>query len=701
MQGIDATGLGMMAWALATLTALVVLLLLFAALRMRRGLRQRDARAAALAEEGALAEQRAAERIERAERLAIEARARIEQLLQLSRLGTVEWDVASGRLVGGGSFAAQLGYAAHELAPHVDAWLRLVHPDDLPKLASLLERRDAADAPDRLDCELRLRNAAGDWQWLALAAQVVDRDAAGAALHIVGVQQDIGPQKRAEEALEAERRLFEHGPVVPLALDLEPPHALRDAGRGLQRARGCDPDEALPIGAALNDLLHRDDAAALRQAIARLKGAPGAEVQREVRLLQANGRWCWYLLHLAVEGRRGAALRGYLVDIERIKEAESRAASHSGDLQQVVQRMSSAQRFLQSVQQMTELLQVSESEGDARTIVAQAGPELFPRWPGAVSLAGEGGAMEIAATWGGFAAPARPCAETDCWAVRRGRLHLVSAAGTAQGLQPVCGHFGGALPEGVTHAICAPLLTPGARAGALHLLTRAALGEDEVRSAVWGAETAADALELSLANLRLRLSLREQAVRDWMTGLYNRRYFEEVLQRELSRSERAHESLTLALFDIDHFKSFNDSFGHEAGDEVIKAVAKQLHGFVRSYDIACRVGGEELAVLLPRAHLQETCSRLDQLREQIGHLQIGHQGSSLPPVTVSIGVAAVGQDAGDDILRRADVALYAAKHGGRNRLMCWSPELESASFFGSFDDSQRVVSARGVAVPAE
>jgi diguanylate cyclase (GGDEF)-like protein/PAS domain S-box-containing protein len=700
VQGVDASGLTMMAWPLAGLTALVVLLLLVAALRMRRGLRQRDARIATLAQEGALAEQRAAERVERAERLAIEARARIEQLQQLSGLGSFDWDVASGRLAG--SFAAQLGYAAHELAPHIDAWLRLVHPDDLPRLAPLLEQRDAAGAPDRLDGELRLRNAAGDWQWLRLAAQVVQRDAAGAALRIVGVQQDIGAQKRAEEALEAERRLFDHGPVIPLALDLEPPHALRDASQSLQRARRCRPGEALPIGAGLNDLLHRDDAAALRQAIARLKGgAAGIDVQREVRLLQANGRWCWHLLHLAIERGRGAALRGYLVDIERLKEAESQAASQSGDLQQVVQRMSSTQRFLQSVQQMTELLQVSESEADARGIVAQAGPELFPRWPGAVSMAGEGGAMEIAAAWGGFAPPARACAESDCWAVRRGRLHLVSAAGSARGLQPVCGHFGGALPEGVTHAICAPLLNAGARAGALHLVTSAALGEDEVRSAVWGAETAADALELSLANLRLRLSLREQAVRDWMTGLYNRRYFEEVLQRELSRSERAHDSLTLALFDIDHFKSFNDSFGHEAGDEVIKAVAKQLHGFVRSYDIACRVGGEELAVLLPRAHLQETCSRLDQLREQVGHLQIRHNGSSLPAVTVSIGVAAVGQGSGDDILRRADVALYAAKHGGRNRLMCWTPELESASFFGSFDDSQRVVSARGVPVSAQ
>lgn len=364
--------------------------------------------------------------------------------------------------------------------------------------------------------------------------------------------------------------------------------------------------------------------------------------------------------------------------------------------------MSSAQRFLQGVQQMTELLQLSDSESDGRNIVAQAGPELFPEWPGALTFAGPKGEMEVAASWGGFQMPGLPCGEADCWAVRRGRLHLTSANGGVPGLQPVCGHFGGgsSLPPGITHAICAPLFTSSERAGALHLVTGAELQDDEVRSAVWGAETVADALKLSLANLRLRLSLREQAVRDWMTGLYNRRYFDEVLQHELSRSERTHDSLTLALLDIDHFKSFNDSFGHEAGDEVIKAVAKQLLGFVRSYDIACRVGGEELAVLLPRAHLQETCGRLDQLRERIGRMQLYHDGNALPAVTVSIGVAAIGQGSGDDILRRADVALYAAKHGGRNCLMCWSPELERGSMFGSFDDSQRVVSAGAPAAAA-
>ena len=385
LQGIDISGLTFVAWALAALTGLVVLLLLAAALSTHRALRRREAELAAAKAERAEAERQAAERVAHAEEHAIHARARVEQLLQLSQLGRFEWDVASGRLDSSGAFASLLGYAAHEMAPHIDAWLRLVHPEDLPLLAPWLEQ-GAADAAQGLDCELRLRNAAGAWQWVRAAAQVVERDAAGAPRTVVGLQHDIGAQKRAEATLEAERRLFDHGPVIPLTLDLEPPHALRDASRSLQRARGCDPDEPLPIGADLSDLLHREDVAALQQAIARLnRGTAGGEVQREVRLLRANGRWCWYLLHLAIERREGAVLRGYLVDIERLKEAESRAASQSGDLQQVVQRMSSTQRFLQSVQQMTELLQLSESEGDARAIVAQAGPELFPRWSGAVT----------------------------------------------------------------------------------------------------------------------------------------------------------------------------------------------------------------------------------------------------------------------------------------------------------------------------
>ena len=201
-----------------------------------------------------------------------------------------------------------------------------------------------------------------------------------------------------------------------------------------------------------------------------------------------------------------------------------------------------------------------------------------------------------------------------------------------------------------------------------------------MRAACWGAEAVADTLRLALANLHLRMSLREQAMRDWLTGLHNRRHFDDALRGEIARAERARDNLTLALLDIDHFKSFNDAFGHEAGDEVLKAVASELRGFVRSYDLACRVGGEELALLLPRAPIEETRVRLDLLRERIGTLSLRHDDVALPRVTVSIGVADLAHGPATDLLRRADIALYAAKHGGRNRVACWEPALDEQGF---------------------
>jgi diguanylate cyclase (GGDEF)-like protein len=233
------------------------------------------------------------------------------------------------------------------------------------------------------------------------------------------------------------------------------------------------------------------------------------------------------------------------------------------------------------------------------------------------------------------------------------------------------------LPPGATNAICVPFQVAPGRAGALHLLTREPIDEEELHSALWRAQSFADTLKLSLTNLHLRVSLREQAERDGMTGLFNRRYFDDVLAREISRAERGNDRLTLAIFDIDYFKSFNDTFGHEAGDEVIRTVARQLLGFVRSYDVACRIGGEELAVLMPDAAIVDACQRLDRLRERIATQRTQHHGVELPAITVSVGVADLEGGEATDLLRRADVALYASKNAGRNQVTRWTPALDA------------------------
>jgi len=395
-------------------------------------------------------------------------------------------------------------------------------------------------------------------------------------------------------------------------------------------------------------------------------------------------------------------LRAYLVDINRLKEAESHAADHNTALQEVVHKMGETQHFRETLQQLTELLQLCESEAESEQIIVQGGPQLFPRWSGALTFADDEGLMMVAASWGQpFMAP--QSTEADCWAVRRGRLHQSSIDPEQHVLSPVCSHFGGdgALPPGIMATVCAPLLKSFDRPGVLHLVAHETMSEEDMQAAAWRAETFADALKLSLGNMRLRTSLRDQAVHDVMTELYNRRYFDEVLIRELSRSQRTGEGMILAILDIDHFKNFNDTYGHEAGDEVLKKVAEHMRHFVRAYDIACRIGGEELAIIMPRVHIDEAFMRLNQLREEIGACVLTYNGTQLPAVTVSVGVAELDSGTPDDLLRRADSAMYAAKNGGRNRVMRWSAELDAGSPASPEQNAKAAPAAAGSAPAAE
>ncbi len=169
---------------------------------------------------------------------------------------------------------------------------------------------------------------------------------------------------------------------------------------------------------------------------------------------------------------------------------------------------------------------------------------------------------------------------------------------------------------------------------------------------------------------RMQEALREQATHDPLTGLFNRRYLDETLPRELHRRLRSGEPLTVAMLDLDHFKRFNDVYSHEAGDAVLRAVGELLRRSSRIGDIACRYGGEELTLILLGSSLRDACIRLNELREAIMQLQVLHKDKALPTITVSIGTAeALGEETdAATLLGRADAALYRAKAQGRNRV---------------------------------
>jgi diguanylate cyclase (GGDEF)-like protein len=176
---------------------------------------------------------------------------------------------------------------------------------------------------------------------------------------------------------------------------------------------------------------------------------------------------------------------------------------------------------------------------------------------------------------------------------------------------------------------------------------------------------------LSIANIRLREALRTQSVRDALTGLYNRRYLEELLEREVRRAARATQSLGVLMIDLDHFKTFNDTYGHDAGDAVLRETGVSLTRGIRAEDFVCRFGGEEFVVILPTANLDAACARAERLRLKIKELTVMHQGRSMGMLTVSVGVAVFPEHglSPKELMAGADAALYEAKRRGRDQVV--------------------------------
>jgi diguanylate cyclase (GGDEF)-like protein len=180
---------------------------------------------------------------------------------------------------------------------------------------------------------------------------------------------------------------------------------------------------------------------------------------------------------------------------------------------------------------------------------------------------------------------------------------------------------------------------------------------------------AAESCALALASIRMRETLANQSLRDRLTGLYNRRYAEETLEREVDRAKREAAVFGVLMLDLDNFKRFNDEFGHDAGDVALREAATLMVESLRASDVVSRVGGEEFLLILPGASLEATLKKSDAIRKKLKGLELFHRGRRLPPVTFSAGVSAfpANGEAPEALLRAADAALYEAKHAGRDR----------------------------------
>jgi diguanylate cyclase (GGDEF)-like protein len=186
----------------------------------------------------------------------------------------------------------------------------------------------------------------------------------------------------------------------------------------------------------------------------------------------------------------------------------------------------------------------------------------------------------------------------------------------------------------------------------------------------WLARTMAERLALTLADMNLRETLRAQSICDPLTGWYNRRYMEETLEREIGRTARSRHPLAVIMLDVDNFKEFNDSFGHEAGDVALQNLCQMLKAHVRSEDVACRYGGDEFVLVLPDTSAELAAQRVEDMRITVRNREVLFRGRLLRPITLSFGIACFPADGrtSQDLLRASDTALFRAKSEGRDRV---------------------------------
>jgi diguanylate cyclase (GGDEF)-like protein/PAS domain S-box-containing protein len=447
------------------------------------------------------------------------------------------------------------------------------------------------------------------------------------------------------------------------------------------------------MGDAWTEVLHPDDREPCHKKwLECMKSGDTFEV--EYRLRDAEKQYRWYLDRaVPVRDSSGAITQwfGTCTDIhdkmqnQQLLESEIRQRTEAlieanSNLESVMRERALAQQELNlqtkttmeeltgrsnratTLVKMAHLLQSCDDMADMLSVVAGMAPKTFPQLRGCVLLLNAAqDSLEVASSWSECRIPRPVFAVSECWAMRTGHMHMNQDGDSIV----ACKH----VHPGETDCFCLPLISQGKYLGVVHFQAQVAgvLREPLLVSASMFAEQ----VGLSISNLRLREALRSQSIRDPLTGLFNRRYLEETLEREARRAARAAQSLSVIMLDLDHFKKFNDSYGHDAGDTVLRETAASLTRSVRGEDIVCRYGGEEFVIILPTADLESAHMRAEKIRCNCRELTVVHQGRSVGLITASLGVAALPLHGATpaELLDAADAALYRAKEQGRDRVI--------------------------------
>ncbi|MFA4916209.1 MAG: diguanylate cyclase [Syntrophales bacterium] len=580
-----------------------------------------------------------------------------------------------------------------DFQPNIENGFAFFTPDFRPTIEAIAQR--AIDHGEPFDVDTTCITAKGNFRWVRIISKTLQEN--GKIVKLSGTMQDITEYKRTEEALIAaeeairkrEALLNETGKVAHVGgweLDVNSLKMVwtEEIYRIYEVELDFEPN--LENGLAFFTPESRPDIdQAIQQAID--DGKP-FDVEMAISTTQTNTvRWVHIIGKALQENGKIVKLSGTMQDIterrgmeEALRQAketlEEQVTTRTAELEAALHRAKRHSEQISLLGEMGGFLQSSSSLEEAYVTVGNFLKRLLPGWTGAVYLTmEEHGLAEAAVKWGDSSVLADVVATDSCWALRRERIHLKhdpvkgfpctyaaeeEAKRMASG-QALLGAY-----------ICLPLTAGGETLGIMHLRgPENDRGADPLEEATSLVQTAAEQIALSLANIRLREELRSQSIRDPLTGLFNRRYLDETLAREALRVERSSEPLSVIMLDIDHFKNFNDDFGHEAGDLVLRNLGVFLQKNIRGSDIACRYGGEEFTILLPGTPLETALERAEKLRTEILSQNFNFNNRDLGQVKLSLGVATcpIHAQTGEEVIAAADGALYQAKQTGRNRVL--------------------------------
>ena len=369
----------------------------------------------------------------------------------------------------------------------------------------------------------------------------------------------------------------------------------------------------------------------------------------EYRAISKSGQVKWILetiISIRYQGKRAAL--GNFMDITEIKRLEEETKQSNERLNVLVKKLEEQQRQNVILTEMRDMLQACSKMEETAPIIMGFMKKLFPASQGALFLLSNSRSdLESIVTWGDFPVSSdnNVFPPDACWGLRRGRAHVVDDVN----IGPICPHLNHTLSAPY---VCLPLMAKGDILGLLHLKNAFNLDDSgqnpEKADLRKMAVTLSEYLSLSIANVKLSESLSRQSIQDPQSGLYNRRFMEESLQREILRAGRKQTQIGIIMGDLDHFKKFNDVYGHAAGDKIIVQIGKLFKERFRGSDIACRYGGEEFLIILPETSREDTFKRADALREDIKKMEMVFQGQILGTITMSMGIASYPEKGGAD-----------------------------------------------------